>query len=202
MLPLATSLQVLLFTHMVLVLRYGISLRGNGLEILLLIATIVLSIQALFKVSFKRSPRWLKGLYIANCIGLLPLWLTATIMGFCIHGTPIVGTFDAPSGTRITLKQHIGLLGCSVRPYIIQGVVERRIYHEDNYVFCALAFTESKPIEVVRWSPNETQLILTIDQEDYTFEVAPETAPSNLRLEQPRSATQPTRQLLYPHKSV
>lgn len=181
MLPLTISLQILLFAHLVLALHYGISLRGHGLEILLLIVTIILSIQVLLRVSFKRSPRWKKNLYLVNCVNLLPLWLTATVMAFCIHGTPTVGTFDAPSGTRVTLKQHIGLLGCSVRPYIIHGAVERYIYREDNYIHCGSTFMESKPIEVVRWNPNETQLILIAEQEEYIFEISPGAAflPSN-----------------------
>lgn len=179
MLPLAIALQILLFTHLGLGIRYGISLRGDGLEILLLVATIIFSVQSVFRVSFERSPWWRKGLYIANCIGILPLCLTTIIMvlGFILNPTPIVGTFETPSGTRITLKQDTGWLGgCSADPYIVRGITEQHIYREENAalqgdVLCTL---DEMQIEAVRWSPDETQLILTIAQEDYTLEVTPE----------------------------
>ncbi|MEO1211131.1 MAG: hypothetical protein AAFX78_16520 [Cyanobacteria bacterium J06638_20] len=178
MLPVAIALQILLFTHLGLGIRYGITLRGDGLEILLLVATIILSVQSLFRVSSERSPWWRKGLYIANCIGILPLFLTTIIMvlGFILNPTPTIGTFETPSGNQITLKQDTGWLGgCSVDPYIIRGITEQHIYREENAalqgdVLCNLGEMQ---IEAVRWSPDETQLILTIDQEDYRLEVTP-----------------------------
>lgn len=179
MLPLAIALQILLYIHLGLGIRYGISLRGDGLEILLLVATIIMSVQSLFRVSSERSPRWRKGLYIANCIGILPLCLTTIIMvlGFILNLTPTIGTFEAPSSTRITLKQDNGWLGgCSAAPYIIRGITEQHIYREENFALQgnALCTLDKMQIEAVRWSPDETQLILTIDREDYTLEVTPE----------------------------
>ncbi|MEM0982279.1 MAG: hypothetical protein AAGH78_18675, partial [Cyanobacteria bacterium P01_H01_bin.58] len=168
----ALSLQALLFTHMVFLLRHGISLKGDGLEIWLLVATIIATGWVIAKVSFQRSPGWLKGIYIVNCLGAIPIGLTIGLMGLLMYATNTFGTFEAPSGTVITLKEHGGLLGCSVYPYVIQGIFEHRILQEDNYVFCFRPL-ESDSVEAVRWNPDETQLMLTVDQEDYIFELAP-----------------------------
>lgn len=182
MLLLALSLQALLFTHMVFLLRHGISLKGDVLEILLLVATIIVTGWVIAKISFQRSPGWLRGIYILNCFGVIPLGLTVVLMGLCMYATITFGTFEAPSGTLITLKEHAGLLGCSVRPYIVQGMFEHLIYRKDNDIFC---FTPSgsKTVGAVRWSPNETQLILTLDQEDYTFELVPLPVSSSSQLQ-------------------
>ncbi|NER82610.1 MAG: hypothetical protein F6K42_24235 [Leptolyngbya sp. SIO1D8] len=164
---------------MTFLLRDGISLRGNGLEILLLVATIITSIQALLRTPLQRSTQWRKVLYWVNCLGLLPLCLSALLMGLLIYGTPAVGTFAAPSGTRISLKQHIGLLGCQVHSYRIQGAIEHHLNHRGNTVSCWPAFAESKPIDSWRWNVDETQLILTIEETEYIFEIAPNASTPN-----------------------
>lgn len=106
---------------------------------------------------------------------------TAVIMGLLIYSTSTLGKFKAPSGTRITLKSHSGLLGCSVHPYVIQGITEHLVFQEDNFIHCFTFLDERpikpRPVDAVSWSPDEAQLILTIDQEDYSFELAPTTAP-------------------------
>ncbi|MEO1094701.1 MAG: hypothetical protein AAFX01_07350 [Cyanobacteria bacterium J06638_28] len=173
----ALSLQALLFTHMVLLFRYGISLKGDALEILLLIATMIATGWVIAKVSFQRSPPWLKSIYILNCMGAMPIAGTIAVMGLFMYATNTFGTFEAPSGTVITLKEHGGLLGCSVHPYVIQGVLEHHIDQEDNYVFCFMPL-DSDSVEAVRWSPDETQLTLTVDEDEYTFELIPLTSSS------------------------
>ncbi len=172
---LALSLQVLLFTHTIIWLRDGVSLKGDSLELLLLLATIVTTSLAIATVSFQSLSRWLRSLYVLICAGTIPLGLTAIVMGLCMYATTPFGSFESSSGTIITLKEYAGLLGCSVRPYIIQGLFEQQVYREDNYIHCFTPFipSGSTPVDDVRWSPDETQLILTIDQEDYIFELMP-----------------------------
>lgn len=162
----ALILQGLLFTHLVFARQYGISLRGEGLEILLLITAIVVSVGAVFRVRFQKSPRWLKSLYILNGINFVPLGVTMLLMAFSLYATDPVGTYVAPNGTRITLKNHAGLLGCSVHPYRIDGILEHFIDQGENYIFCFDAI-DSTRIEAVRWSPDETQLVLTLNQAGY-----------------------------------
>lgn len=177
-LSLALGLQALLLTHTVLLFNYGISLRGDGLELLLLITTLVISVLVLFRGAFQR-PRWFQGLYILNCIGFVPLVLSAMVMGLGIYATDPIDTFVAPSGTQIALKNHAGLLGCSVDPYLVEGVIERSIYRKDNHIYCFNSHSapSSFTIEAAQWSPDETQLTVTVNRggenNDYTFEVGP-----------------------------
>ncbi|NJN20055.1 MAG: hypothetical protein HC812_01120 [Leptolyngbya sp. RL_3_1] len=173
---LALVLQGLLFANFAFAFQYGISLRGDGLEILLLVATAVVGILALLRVSWSRWPSWLQSLYVLNCINLVLLLWVAVLMGLGIYAVRPVATFKAPSGTQIILKNHAGLLGCTIDPYRIEGILERRIDHRENDTFCLNIATRDQ-IEAVRWSSDETQLILTLNRDgtikDHTFELEP-----------------------------
>ena len=121
---LALALQGLLLANFGLVFYYNISLRGEGLEIVLLSTTTVVSLWALFQVSWSRSPRWLKSLYALNCIALLLLPWIAMLMGLGFYAVDPLGTFESPSGTQITLNNHAGIVGRSIEPYRIVGLIE------------------------------------------------------------------------------
>ncbi|MEM9008641.1 MAG: hypothetical protein AAGE59_34675 [Cyanobacteria bacterium P01_F01_bin.86] len=180
---LALGLQALVLTGMVLVTHYGISLRGEMLEVGLIIATVIVSVWAVSQLAILRQPRvpkWFKALYWINCLGIVPLAFATLMLGLGLYSVKPLGVFESPSGTQIALKEHIGLLGCSVYPYRIQGAIEQHIANRDNAVPC---FTVSGlfTIKDVRWNPDETQLILTVaiqrsvnsdpSTEDYTFEL-------------------------------
>ncbi|MEM7794547.1 MAG: hypothetical protein AAF579_08845 [Cyanobacteria bacterium P01_C01_bin.118] len=169
----ALSLQVLLFIHLILLFQYEMSLRGEGLEVLLLITTIAISVKVIFYSRVEQSSRWIKNLYLLNCFGQLPIWLSATVMVLFIYVTDTIGAFQSPSGTYIVLKSQSGLLGCSVHPYIVQGLFEQRLYQED-YVSC-FNFLDTK-IAKTTWNSDETNLTVSVEatgEDEYTFNLTP-----------------------------
>lgn len=179
----ALSLQALMLVHTALLLGYETSFRGDLLELLLLAATTVASFWVLVKVSFQRSPRWLKTIYVLNGVGLWPLALAAVLMALGMYATDPIGSFQSPNGTSVTLKEHMGLLGCSIHPYIVQNMFEHPVDRRDQYIHC---FTPTGPFTVkdASWSADETQLTLTVERqesdgshvyvEDYTFQLTSE----------------------------
>ncbi|MGF1520793.1 MAG: hypothetical protein ACFBSF_00555 [Leptolyngbyaceae cyanobacterium] len=179
----ALSLQALTLIHTVLWLCYRTSLRGDTLELLLVAVTAIASFWVLLKVSFQRSPRWLKTMYVLNGVGLWPLALAAVLMALGMYATHTIGSFKSPNGISVTLKEHTGLLGCSIYPYIVQNMFERHIYRSDHYIYCFTP-TGSFTVKDTSWSADETKLILTVerqenesshtDVEDYAFQLTSE----------------------------
>jgi hypothetical protein len=95
---LALLLQAMLFIHLFMVVRWGISLWGNAWELgLLAIAAIASTI---FLIRPPQAPvrRWQRGLYGLNLFCLIPLLLTAALMALLMYGTHPMGTFQSGQG--------------------------------------------------------------------------------------------------------
>ena len=173
----AICLQVLLFIHLALVSHCRISLRGEGLEIFLLVITLVISLWVFMCGQPEKANRRIKRLYLLNAIGQLPLWVTAIVMMVSIYATDTIGAFNTPSGNHILLKIEANILGCSVYPYVVHGVFEQLIHQQDHTI--CFPFLESKILKTT-WSDDETKFTVSIknphgleESEDYTFKITP-----------------------------
>ena len=166
----ALSLQVLLFIHFGLLLQHDLSLRGEGLEILLLVTTMVSSGWIIFRGRHRARSQWTKVLYGLNALSQFPLWITAILMGLSMYVTHTIGTFEMSDGTRVLLKGQSGLLGCSVHPYITYGLFEQRVYQEE-YVSC-FDFLDAE-ILTSSWNSDETLLTIELEDVSHTFELKP-----------------------------
>jgi hypothetical protein len=169
---LALLLQAMLFIHLFMVVRWGISLRGNGWELGLLaiaaITSMIFLIRPLIKAPVRR---WQRGLYGLNLFCLIPLLLTAALMALSMYATHPMGTFQSEQGAIVTLKEHRGLLGCSIHPYRVTGPMEQLIDQGDNYIHCFQLGTGEPPITAAHWNDDQTQLTITAAGEAYTFDL-------------------------------
>ena len=92
-------------------------------------------------------------------------------MALLMYVTYPMDTFQSERGAIVTLKEHSGLLGCSIHPYRVTRPMEQLIYQGDNYIHCFQLGTGQPAITAARWSDDETHLTITADGRTHTFEL-------------------------------
>ncbi|MDA0672374.1 MAG: hypothetical protein O3C67_01525 [Cyanobacteria bacterium] len=166
---LALLLQSALLLNLWTTLRWGLSLRGEAWEWGLLAIAAIASTLFLSRPPQGHWSRWQRRLYGLNLFCLIPLLLTAALMAVLMYAIHPMGTFQSGQGAIVTLKEHAGLLGCSIHPYRVTGPMERLIDQGDNYIHCFQLGTDQPAITTTRWNDDQTQLTLSAAGETYTF---------------------------------